>query len=488
MTEGRKQRLNTAIDLTTQPNKIGGIVDSHGFNIDTNKRLSPVLKKIEQLKKSGAPELPEKPSHPGRKAPESQLTKYREQRSSYDDKLAEFNRFQSEKFVQTKIVSEMVVTLQKLVTLLQKQNRTESVQKEIEKLLGNTKKDVTRRVHETEESYDNKLTIQKKLIKSLGDRDFSKPEICTKTVTALLKKYPEAELFLEKRALAQDLIRPSPTSRVAIATITEEMIKDILSHSLKVTTEKKKKTMKPDACAEPGFEKMKTYALFKSLPHFESLQAKAVRRREWELLKKISDAEDSMRAKQRAAKLKEKRVKIQSNFPSFEDWEVENNHAVKFEISVPVQGKDNEFKTKMVYEWTGIDSSEDSLENEFVRTTEKIHKSIKGENDVKLSTPLKKFISNLIGDFLQRFSGVIREQSASKGIVKIKSELILVALRVYLLSHTDDSSMKQYEKLFDAVESKVRAATNHITSTKTAAKSNESTEIIDKLDEDEDEL
>jgi len=237
----------------------------------------------------------------------------------------------------------------------------------------------------------------------------------------------------------------------------------------------------------------------------------------------MTDDEAAKKARNAAKRKNEKYTRPVSKYPTFENHEVKEGHAIKIEEEKINKEGAKVMKTK--YLWYDIDIERDDDEYDDEEDDEEEHeeehstnfdfyaKSIcrkeqkamieEGYEDydkIRVSKPMAKFFSNLAIDFIARMSPLITELITFKGSSTITDEVVKVALRALLIDSRPevDGTNKltdEHEELMNLIDSKVRLITDHQTKTKPAqSDASEATDATDasvpaeeQLDEEENE-
>lgn len=500
-TENKKtvrQQLSKVTGSTISPARIRKFIDALGINKDIEDKLNKIKDEILKIKKEGGPQLPTPPETPKKDANEQQKNKYAELKKKYDTDLAKYNDFESEKHKRLELVYSLCKHLQKIHTLLLKEKRNLNQNKELSDLIQTVNDQIVQKADESEESFKlRKDKYEAPGYKTyLGDADLNDADSVQKLINEL-KRNNNINLFLQRDETSRSRIRFNDPAAVALAVAMELGIEELIEHGMEKTLESQKKTIQPDHCVSPGLEKCNWYVLFQNLPHLKAILDRQKRKAEYNNKRDEEKEKVIMKAKSKAKKDKKPYQRPKFNYPSFQETEVHNGFATKTETTTTdTDGKD---VIKPHYQWYGIDldGPTDDPMNDNTRFQFYVQQVCKkvinrrsevGSSDfleIKISTNIRKFFSDLIIDFIARISPQIRILINAMEVKTVDHKVVKTILKMILTDsyHSSTGVVKlneEHEKLFELIDEKVGLCQAHQT-----GQVNKADTETDKLNEPE---
>lgn len=466
-----RQQLSKVTNVIISPARIRGFLDNKGINKTIENSIDKVKDQLNALKKAGGP------AHPKLADDKSNEAKVK-----YADELKHYNEYVSEAYKNLETVYGLCKVLFKIQPLLLKKRengkQTENQTKELEELVCVAQdKPLPRKASESEEVY--KVRVEKfehaGYQALLGNTDLLNADSVLALANKLKTDHPDVSLFLKRDELSKSRIRFNDPAAVALAVAMELGIEELLEHGMDKTRESQKKTIQPDHCVSSGMENTNWYVLFRDLPTLKNVQDRQTRKlvytqeREKEKLKLIQKA--------RIKSKKDKRAYIRPKFtyPSFPDDEVEKGFATKSTITTEVDGST---VTKTQYQWYGIDidrvPSEDNTTFSFY--VQQVCKKIinrRAESspefqEIKISTNIRKFFSDLIVDFISRVSPQIMLLIDAMTVKTVDHYVVKQVLKMMLAQNYHSASgviefNEDHEYLFSQIDEKVLLCQAHQT-------------------------
>ena len=465
----RTQQADKA-ELKIQPPRMRMHLDRLAMNRPIETQLAPIKEKIEQIRKLGAPTLPEKPD---KEAEQEVKDAYKEAQKTY-------NKYSSADYEKLTTVYELVKKLQKISSI---QNQQHELAKEGKEL---TKKQLAELAKEQKTVADQPADGQPaEEYESHGFAPYttgvnvtSEAEVHALT-TKLLAENPNVQLLAERDRISKDKTRFTDAAIIALATVAEMGSREFIEHGMATTLSENKRIMLPDHCVSKGLEKCSLYSLFDKLPTFRLVADRQTRRAAWERDHAEWKAENKRnnRAKGNARRKNPKAAKPAPPTPyqTFEEREVEQGFAIETETTA----ENGDVKTKVM--WRGIDDfskvdvdEDDGEGDETSRkfgfdfyinllckdvkeamTDETVAENTVDYKDIRVSTDIKRFLSNLIKEFIHRVAPQIRLYMDYKEAKTVSYGMIETVLKSILMdSYVPDENgvvefNEAHKNLFD---------------------------------------
>ena len=465
----RTQQADKA-ELKIQPPRMRMHLDRLAMNRPIETQLAPIKEKIEQIRKQGAPALPEKPE----KDAEQDV------KDAYKEAVKNYNKYSSPDYEKLTTVYELVKKLQKISSIQNQQHELAQKGKELTKKqlaeLAKEQKTVADQPAEgqTAEEYESHGFAPY----TAGVNVTSEAEVHALT-TKLMAENPDVQLFSDRDNISKDKTRFTDAAIIALATASEMGIREFIEHGMAHTLAEGKRIMLPDHCVSEGLENCSLYSLFDKLPTFRLVADRQARRAVWERNHAEWKAENKRnnRAKGNARRKNPKATKAAppTPFQTFEEREVEQGFAIETETTA----ENGDVKTRVM--WRGIDDfskvdvdEDDNEGDETARkfgfdfyinllckdvkeamTDETVSENTVDYKDIRVSTDIKRFLSNLIKEFIHRVAPQIRLYMDYKEAKTVSYGMIETVLKSILMdSYVPDENgvvefNEAHQNLFD---------------------------------------
>lgn len=465
----RTQQADKA-ELKIQPPRMRMHLDRLAMNRPIETQLAPIKEKIEQIRKQGAPALPEKPE----KDAEQDV------KDAYKEVVKNYNKYSSPEYEKLTTVYELVKKLQKISSIQNQQHELAQKGKELTKKqlaeLAKEQKTVADQPAEgqTAEEYESHGFAPY----TAGVNVTSEAEVHALT-TKLMAENPDVQLFSDRDNISKDKTRFTDAAIIALATASEMGIREFIEHGMAHTLAEGKRIMLPDHCVSEGLENCSLYSLFDKLPTFRLVADRQARRAVWERNHAEWKAENKRnnRAKGNARRKNPKATKAAppTPFQTFEEREVEQGFAIETETTA----ENGDVKTRIM--WRGIDDfskvdvdEDDNEGDETARkfgfdfyinllckdvkeamTDETVSENTVDYKDIRVSTDIKRFLSNLIKEFIHRVAPQIRLYMDYKEAKTVSYGMIETVLKSILMdSYVPDENgvvefNEAHQNLFD---------------------------------------
>lgn len=426
-----RQQLSKITQTIISPARIRRFIDDLGINKDVEEQLEKIKACINDIKKEGAPST---------------------------DNKKDYNDYESPRYKKLEKTYGYFKTFQKLQNLLLH----------------------SKDPHKGEEMF--------RLTRDLADYDYSRVDLKNPDSIGAhmveMKKLAGMELFIEKDETSKRRVRFNDPAAVAIATAMELGIEELLELGMKRILETQKRTLQPDNCVIGSTSECLWFVFFKNLPHLNAVLERQKRKNLYVLEREKAKQQYLLKSKKdkekyhllnKNKKPKERRAKF--DFPSFPEHEVKNNYAKKTEVISKDQNGNEE--TKTMYQWYVIDTMDSPNTINFYFYIQQLCRNIINQNkdngfsdydDIKISTNVKKFFSDLIIDFVSKIAPQIRILTDAMNVKTVDHDLIKTILRLMLVDEYHDPSglvvlKEEHEKLFSLIDKKVRLCQEHQTQT-----------------------
>lgn len=484
-TETKRNQLSKTVDLVIPPPRVRMHVDRLAMNRKVEADLKPIRESLLALKKQGATPVPEKPD------PKAEV----DVKDAYKAAVKEFNSYASEAYQRVVVIYDLCKKLHKITVLNDKQAELSKDDKKL------TKKNADELAKEITAARDEPTVVEGEEPVTLGFSEFTagvnlnQPSEVSALLQRLRDENPMVDLFFQRDAISKTKIRFTDSSIIALATTLQMAISQFAEHAMRTTLDASKKIMYPDHCVSPGLENCSLYPLFSNLPSFKLIVDRQTRKEQWELAykehkAKVAKAKKAAKPKKVAKKVGATATKEKApvdEFHTFEQSEVEEGHAFAQEH------EDSKGAKKVTYLWRGIDDlaeEPEEGEEEAEDSTRKfgfnfyigqVCKNLKDLNkaededygEVRVSTNIKRFFSNLLVELIHRIAPQIRLLMSYKDAKTVSYEMIITVLKIILIdSYTpnpngDVELTLEHQKLFDDMDAKVKAYNEHHAAQKT---------------------
>jgi len=470
-TETKRHQLSKTVDLVFPPPRFRMHADKMTMNRSVELQLAPIREELLALKKQGAPAVPEKPDSKAEAAV----------KDAYKAALKEYNSYASPEYASVVTKYDLCKRLQKISALFDKQAELAKDDKKL------SKKNLDELAKEQVAARDEPATAEGEEPVTLGYAVFTQgvnlehPGEVAGLLQRLRDENPLVDLFFRRDVISKTKIRFTDSSIIALATTCQAGMSEFGSHTMATTLELGKKIMYPDHCVSAGIETCSLYPLFCNLPSFRLIVDRQERRHQWDLDHKEWKAKQqkkkSSKAKPKTKKPATAKVVEKEVFETFEAREVEAGFAYAQEHD---DGKGNK---KTTYLWRGIDDldevegADDEEPEEGTRkfgfnfyigllckNLKDLNKKDNEEYDnVRVSTNVKRFFSNLLIELIHRMAPQIRLLMSYKDAKTVSYEMVVTVLKSILIdSYTptaggDVELSAEHQKLFDDMTKKVEA-------------------------------
>lgn len=480
-TESKKvtrQQLCKVTQNIISPARVRRFIDNLGINRTVEEQLKLAKLNIVKIKKEGGPVEPISPKPPKKNCEEPLKLKYEELKNKYLADLKVYNDYTSEKYKRLRVIYKLCKYLLKVKVLLLKKTRNVNQNKEMDEYVKVINSGVEKR--KSSESDEEFLArSQVNLYSSyLANVDLTNVDSITKLIDKLKSENPGLDQFLEKDTISKLRVRFNDPSAVAIATAMEFVIEELLEHGMAKTIELQKKTIQPDYCITDDIEDCQWYVLFRNLPHLKAIVDRQNRKNKYFADRDKEKQKQVQKAKSKAKKDKKNYVKPSFKYPTFQDNEVAKGHAVK--LTKTVTDSEGKETTKEYYEWKLIDAEDVELnelcdDTNFYHYVQQICKKIIARRsdigdsdyaDIKISTNIKKFFSDLIIDFIAKISPQFRVLIDAMDVKTIDHTVVKTILKMLLVNNYFDAKGEvklndDHELLFKTIDEKVELCQAH---------------------------
>jgi hypothetical protein len=471
--------LNKLTDNVIAPARVRRFLDANGVNREIETELNKVKNTLLQMKKAGGPSRPTPPAPLKKDATELERTKHTEARNKYLAQVKEYNNYVSENFRRMERVHTVCRLLSRLQPLLARETRNASQNREVDELVAMLNDQaVPRRAKETEAEHQARVSKHTPAgLKALTTgTDLRSATATADLLNKLRQENASVSVFLQRDEVAKSRVRFNNAAAVALATVLEAAIEEVVEHGMVNTLESQKKTLQPDHCVSEGVESLSLYTLFRDLPHFRAVEDRQMRREDFEDEQRREKQLAVQKAKTRARKEKKPYKKPDMKQSTFQEHEVANGHALRTETTT--QNDKGENVTKVHYEWYGIDVERPELVedhgvnfnfyvsqicNKVKQNMSSVDKTHGDDYDeIKVSNGIKKFFSDLIVDFIRRLSPLIKLLISAMDVKTVGHEVLKTVLKMLLLSTYSDATQQngelteEHQALFNLIDEKVK--------------------------------
>jgi histone H3/H4 len=475
-----RQQLSIVVDCDISPARIRGFMDKCWVNKDGEIANLEIKSQILKIKKEGCPvKLPVMPKAPGKKADDAEREKYANAKKEYAELHKKYMDYSSPRFVELKTQHDYSKLLTKLKKFLNKSSLTDN-DKVAMKAIMDTLDDKIPAYNpklETKEKYE-------KRVRKFESRGFTKlrssgvdletPNGVQTELDRVAKEFPELTLFSSKDSVSKNKVRFNDAGCVAIAVVVEEFIKEVADNGIEATINDRRKIMQPDHCVNQLAKTLPLYPLYGNLDHYLEVEDRKKR--------KLAYESDKLKEKTRLIQISKRQAKRTGSvfekpkfeYPTFVQKEVSAGHAVEC-----LREKDG--KTKKYYQWYGIDIEKNQLDEQdvsFAFYVSKVCDKAKEErvdsgevlaSEIKISSNVKKFLSDLVTDFIIRVTPTCRIFMQNKGTKTINEDVVISVMQMLLIDsyrkkHPSTGLTPVHAALFDKVWEKVKLCIKHQTS------------------------
>jgi histone H3/H4 len=477
-----RQQLATVVDLIISPARIRSGMDRGWVNRSLERENMLVKQRLVEIKKEGYPtDKPLPPKSPGRDAKEIDRKKFEDAKSVYIKKLKDYNDYESPRYAKLEILHGYCKQLRKLHSLLLKEKRTNNNDYDIQYIMAILNDRVPPKKEgdsgENDEEYNirvEKFSPKGYLVVRSENADLDTPEGVQSEYDKIFENNSDLKHFFQKDDVSRGRVRFNDPAAVSVSAFMQATISQLAEHAIDKTTLSRKKIMQPDHCVSQGIETCSLFPLISNLPHYLAVVERQERKKEYEATRDKEKLKNIQQAKRKAKKDKKNFVRPKFNYPTFQKEEVKNGFAVETEDS------DKEGNKRTYYQWYDIDIERDENDEHDINFQFYVNKVCRGileerfssgevnASDIRVSNNLKKFLSDLITDFITRVTTLAMLLMENKNIKTINEKVILTAVRMILIDsyrkkQENMSLSKEHESLFNEVNKKIKKCKEHQT-------------------------
>ena len=374
--KGNRQQLSKITQTIISPARIRRFIDSLGINKEVEEKLKECKNEINKVKKMGAPTVFEIPKNEKNNS---------ELKALHEQSLKLYQEYKSDTYKELNDRYKAFKCLQKWLNILKRNPNLTSNSDESKNITDDLKK------------YEH-------LFQGVDLKNVNQIE----ELILKLRFYSGMNLLLEKDEISKQRIRFNDPAAVAIATAMELGIEELLELGMKNILKSQKKTLQPDNCIIGDMSNCNWFSFFKNLPHLNALLDRQKRKMEYNLEREKEKQKHILRSKKDKSR-RSGNTKSKFEFPSFNDYEVSKGFARKFET------KDKDETPKPYYQWYRIDIDEvqkdDNDLTNFHFYIQQLCRNLINQNtekglaeykEIKISTNVRKFFSDLIIDFISK--------------------------------------------------------------------------------------
>jgi hypothetical protein len=500
--KSNRQQLAKIVELEIAPARTRRFFDANGINRNVKAKIDAVKAKLQKIKKAGGPTPPKAPENPGKDASDDAKTAYKAARAKYEEQLKAYNEYTSEAYTNLERIYNVCKLLQKVNTLLTKKERTANHTQDLKEYQAALHDEpAPKRSKESDEAFDarSKRFVKKGYAALVEGVDLNNADAVRDAMNKLRGTDENLALFFERDKEARGRIRFNDPAAVALATAMQVTLEEVVDFGIQNTRTAKKKIIKPDHCVNPDIKKLNFSSFILPLPPLKAILDRQERKKQWEEAFAKAKREAFQAAKSKARKNKTKYEKPNFTYPTFQETEVEGGFATTVEV------KDDKGNTKTKYQWYGIDvdypdspAPVDTTDFKFYisQVCKKVldHHIEIGDSEaqeVRFSTDLRKFFSNLIVAFIARLSPQIRILIDAMDQKTITHDVIKTALLQMLVdgyhSPTGEVSLnEEHRNLMTLIDEKVKLCQKHQTAAVAKGKAEEEDDDDDEDDDEDD--
>jgi len=224
------------------------------------------------------------------------------------------------------------------------------------------------------------------------------------TVAALAPKMPELEGKIA--ALSRERVRFSNNAPLALSVVCDELIQQLIEHAMKRVVAAKKKIVQVGHLHEDGVESLSLFPLVRSLPSFVAMKEKlfsAMHKEEIDkLVASTRDAALKEFKKLYADGLKKKKLEVPAVAASAEE-----------PAAAPAPTDDDDSDSKTTFRFY------------VVQVCKEVIKANAEFAQVRISTDIRNYLSDLVVELIQRLSGLVYLTTVSMNVKTVNDEAIL---------------------------------------------------------------
>lgn len=374
-----REPLANVCGLTIAPARVAAILGKYGLNEKSQKILDEILDKKEKLKKLGAPAVPPAPAKDEPKLTEAESAARKDAQKAYKD-------FKSDKYVEANNKFSEWKALKK------SRNEAEKELKKIERLSAYEGEDPAKVRQRTEAS--SHLEEQKSELDKLNAE------------MAEIEKDEEVKLFVEYDTYSKQKIRVNREAHVAVAGVLQEIIEQIAYCTMEQANLENKKIIMPLHSLGDKHDQIPLFPLMANLPAYKKMCEYKDSIKRWEEDCKKFDVRVKNEAKKRGLKIKDHMAHKKDQRPK---KPVPENYCPP-----------NASKTAFEFYIGGIFTSLRSVD------TDKF-------SELRISSPIKTYLSNLALDFCNRLVPWIMTVIHLRNIKTVGWEVIMSVVELMLI-------------------------------------------------------
>jgi hypothetical protein len=524
-------KVTEITNLTIPPSRIATLLDS-----DLNEAFQAESKRcteaLETLKKTGKAK-PEHPKALGAKAEKSEKVQHAKEMEEYQNQMKVYRSYTSKEFSAVKAAYQVVVKLQRINALLAKPldkdgkkgvpltaAETSELSQLKAELTGTMR---PRGEDETDASFEKRQSKFKAanypaLIRGADGKvlNLNNRAEVQAHITKMLTTDARIKLFLENKGISTQRYRSSEQAPIAIATSAQIAVRQLIEFAFhsQAMANNGVKTLSPEhldgideAAADPEQQAdLCYYTLLRDMPHMKAVKARSLRRAAYMVshdnarkqhaikhkreLKRVDGlvkrARDNASSKgedesEAAKAIRKNAVFSTFKYPSFEEVEAENGHAIC--VAQTYKDKDGANQTRKLYYWHNIDAQADGEEekSDLVHYAKVLCDSVREDlasiypniDTVIISKSMKRFISNIIIDYAKALVAQIdiranptttaaNEVETKRKIKTVKYELVVDIVK-QLLVFTTGQLTEDQEGMINDMNEKAKALKTHRT-------------------------
>lgn len=499
-----RQQLANIVDLEISPARIRRFMDHELVNKRQSERQYAVGQQLQVIKKEGCPiQLPVAPKPAGRDAKEAAKTKYLQDRKDYVAQLKQYNDYESPRFLKLQLLHKYCKALAKLHTLREKSEHSEKQREDIKVLLAQLNdKLAPQRSGESSEDYKaraEKFTPAGLSALHHAHAKFDTPADIEAELARVKQEYPDLNLFMTKDDISKDRTRFNDKATVSLAAFVQAALEQFIEFSINKTIDSAKKIVQPDHCVDPALsEKCSLFPLIANLPHFLAVKHRQDRHDQWLDERHAAKVKLIQNAKLKANRTKTPYKNPKFSFHTFPESEVAGGYAKVEQIIT-------DESTRKSYYWYNIDIPADGAEEttiDFQFYIKKVYKKVvdikvmSGDShagDIRISSSFKKFLSDMIIDFIMRITPMAIQLMEVCGVKTISETLIMAIVKMLLIDSYEKKSevvelSDEHKELFDSVEKRVELCREHHTMKDLEAADEVAEETGDETEDDIEEV
>lgn len=277
------------------------------------------------------------------------------------------------------------------------------------------------------------------------DCNLENPSSIESCLNDLREAHADLQQFLRKEEMSHLKVRFNDAGILCVVTGCEAITTECIKYAIQSANSEEKKIIQPDHIISGKIHESPLFCMFESLPHYQALVARDVRRVKHAADDKAKRVVMTREAREKArAAGKTYTVADRPDFTvlkTFEEQEVLDGYARKDTVKPGKKAKNSEERD--VYLWKGIDKDEspddDDTNFEFYITAlyNKVKTTVFAENPsagatMKISKSIKQFLSKQITDFLALLAPIFRILIDYNNVKTIDKKTVVAAYKLLL--------------------------------------------------------